>query len=117
MANIVDRFVAGSLVVLGLILMATPLALWVAWSKTVYFIVLLTGGVAAALYCFLVEREPPPRPQRQGPPYHRMEAWTDRTIARLRRLHPFIHHDRHTGGDRFNAAMNRIRRFLFSERD
>jgi hypothetical protein len=118
LAKLLATLVRWSLVALGLILMATPLALWLAWSKTIFFAVILTGGIAAVLYCFLIEYEPPPGPQRSGPPYHRLEAWTDRTIARLQRLLlPFVQYNRLAGGARFNAAMARLKRFLFSDGD
>jgi hypothetical protein len=117
MARLIDALITAGLILLGLILMATPLALWVAWSETVFFIVLLNGGVAAVLYCFLVEYERPPDPPRPGPPYHRVEAWTDGIIARIQRLHPFVHHNRLSATAKFQAAMEEMKRFLFSERD
>ena len=39
MAGFADRFVTPALMLLGLILMATPLALWVAWTDTILVIV------------------------------------------------------------------------------
>lgn len=117
MGKLADTLVTWTLVVLGLIMMATPLALWIAWSKTVFFAVVLVGIAATALYCFLIEYEKPAEPKRSGPPYHRVEAWTHAAIARLQRLHPFVHHNRLAGGAQFNAAMARLKRFLFSDRD
>jgi hypothetical protein len=115
--KLAGKLVSWSLGALGLTMMATPLALWIAWSETVFFIVLIVGGVAAALYCFLVDYEPPPGPQRAGPPYHRLEAWMDQMVARVQRLYPFVHRNHLPGTARFYMAMHRLRRRLFSERD
>ena len=117
MARLTDALITTGLIVLGLILMATPLALWVAWSEIVFVVVLVSGGVAAWLYCVLVEYERPPGPQRPGPPYHRVDAWADRLIENIQRLHPFVHHNRLSATTKFNAAMADLKRFLLSDRD
>ena len=58
-AKVGDGLISFAIVVLGLILMATPLALWVAWSKTVLLVVLATGIAAGVLICVLVRFERP----------------------------------------------------------
>ena len=66
MAGFADRFVTPAPMLLGPILMATPLALWVAWTDTILFIVLAAGVAAAVLYCILVRYERPDAPALRG---------------------------------------------------
>ena len=44
------KCIQGLMIVLGLIMLVTPLALWAAWSKTVFFAVLMLGLGATAGY-------------------------------------------------------------------
>jgi hypothetical protein len=53
------------LAVLGFLILVTPLALWVAWSQTVFVVVLGGGGASALSYCVLARRWEKGFPQRR----------------------------------------------------
>lgn len=53
------------LAVLGISVMVTPLALWAAWSQTMFVAVLANGGVSALFYCILARRWDEGFPQRR----------------------------------------------------
>lgn len=57
MGRLAAGLISRVLPILGLTLMVTPLALWVAWSQTVLLAFLGTGFVAAVLYCVLIRYE------------------------------------------------------------
>ena len=109
-----DGLITFVLILLGLVLMATPLALWVAWSQTVLLVVLASGVTAAVLYCVLVRFEKPDLPDRRAPSdRHRAETLPDKMIDELQRLHPFIYHNGPFGGTKFHAVMSRLKRHLY----
>ena len=114
MAKFADNLTNLGLLLLGLVLTATPLALWVAWTETLFLVVLATGAIAGVLYCLLLQFEKPAGPaQRQAIDHVRLGSVPDRNIEELQRLHPFIHHHRASGGPRFRAAMYRLKRLLY----
>ncbi len=49
MAKFADSLITHGLIFLGLVLMATPLALWVAWTETIFLAVLATGAAALGI--------------------------------------------------------------------
>ena len=59
MARSAGSLVTAGLLLLGLVLMVTPLALWVAWTDAIFLMVLATGAMAGVLYCVLVRFERP----------------------------------------------------------
>ena len=104
-----QSLIAGTMTLLGLILMATPLALWVAWSETILFGVLATGFAAGVLYCVLARFEEPGRPAKGKPGADRRPmALPDEALEDLRGLHPYIHHHRPTGSPEFRSVMRRL---------
>lgn len=106
----------GATIVLGIVLVLTPLALWVAWSEQVLFVVVACGIVAtiALLLCrWLAEsrrfadagdfdRSPP-----AGPP-----QVSDEFLAELSGMGPFTYHNRLTGDYKFRMKMARLRKLL-----
>lgn len=122
MARFADRILTPILVVLGLVLMVTPLALWAAWSKTVLLIVLATGATAAVLYCLLARFESPGQP---GEAARRAEALPDdlpedlpeELLDELQSLHPFVYHNRLTREGRARRVMRRLRTHLYGRPD
>jgi len=66
MAKHADNLLSFILIALGLIIMATPLALWVAWTDIILAAVLAAFIAAAVLYCVLVRYEKPLLPGRGG---------------------------------------------------
>ena len=113
-----DTLIANGLAILGLILMATPLALWVAWSGPILLLFLAIGLVAGVLFCVLVGYERPPDPSEKI-----RNAETRRTTAahevgqEIRGLHPFVYHNRLSATARFRAAMARLRERLYDPPD
>ena len=118
MARFVDSLLAFALTVLALILMVTPLLIWVAWSDVVLFVVLASGGTAGVLYCILVQFEKPDGSQcadsrsGSGP-----VALPDELLEELQQLHPYIHHHRPSGTPEFNTAMRHLRAHLYERSD
>ena len=118
MAKIARSLLTPSLVFLGLVLMATPLALWVAWSDIALFVILASGVAAAVLYCVLVRFEEPAEPGQDNTSESlRAEPLPEDLIEDVQRLHPFIHHHRRSGGRMFRAAMSQLRVQLFRRSD
>ena len=114
MANLTSRLVTLGLLFLGLILMATPLALWVAWTGTLLLVVLATGVSAGVLYCVLVSFDRPAVPSRRNrADSARLGQLTSRFIEELQGLHPFVHHHRPSGGPKFRETMNRLKKILY----
>jgi hypothetical protein len=114
MAKFADSLITLGLILLGLVLMVTPLALWVAWTDTILFVVLAAGVSAGALYCVLVHFEKPAHPGQGEPAGHvRAKTLPDKIIAELQELHPFIHHHRSSGGPKFQIAMDHLRKRLY----
>ncbi len=112
MAKFADSLITRGLMLLGFTMMLTPLALWVAWTETIFIVVLVTGAAAAALYSFLVRFEKPPA---QSEPSDDVRAviLPDKIIEELQSLHPFIHHHRPSGGPKFHTAMYHLKKHLY----
>ena len=117
MAKLADGLVTLGLIVLGLVLMATPLAIWVAWSGTMLVIVLATGAAAGVLYCVLVRFEKPAAPA-PGDASRRVRRATlsDDAMEEVRKLHPLVHHNRRSGSPEFRGAMDRLKKHLGERR-
>ena len=116
MARLADRIVTPILVVLGFVLLVTPLALWAAWSETVLLIVLAAGAAAAVLYCLLARFELP-APPAEGNAALRPEALPDDLLEELQSLHPFVYHNRLTREGRARRVMRRLRTHLYGRPD
>ena len=114
MAKFADSLITHGLIFLGLVLMATPLALWVAWTETIFIGVLATGAAALVLYGVLDRFERPANPARSETSDDvRAGNLPDEIIVELQDLHPFIHHHRPTGGPKFHTAMFRLKKYLY----
>ena len=113
-----DTLIANGLSVLGLILMATPLALWVAWSGPILLLFLAIGLAAGVLFCVLAGYERPPDPSEKirNAETHRATA-ANTVTEEIRGLHPFVYHNRLSGTARFRAAMARLRDRLYGPTD
>ena len=118
MTKIADSLLTFALMLLGSVVMATPLALWVAWTDTILLLVLAAGISAGVLYCVLVRFEKSAGPERRRSAEHGCAGtWTERTVAELQRLHPFIHHHRPSGGPGFRMAMSDLKKRFYWDRD
>ena len=78
----------------GMALMITPLALWVAWTETVLYIVLAAGFISASATRGLAETVP------------------DDFVAELHDLFPLTYHHRRLGDPAFQRKMDRLKRLL-----
>ena len=113
--KLTDGLTTFGLNLLGAILMITPLALWVAWTETVLFIVLATGVMAGALYCLLALCEKPAdlaqgETATNGPP----ETVPDAFVDELHGLFPLTYHHRRLGDPKFQRKMDRLKSLLNS---
>ncbi len=114
MAKFADGLITRGLIFLGLVLMVTPLALWVAWTETIFLAVLATGATALVLYGVLDRFETPANPAQSETSDHvRAVILPDEITAELQDLHPFIHHHRPSGGPKFRTAMSRLKKHLY----
>ena len=114
MAKFADGLITRGLIFLGLVLMVTPLALWVAWTETIFLAVLATGATALVLYGVLDRFERPANPaQSETSDDVRAVILPDEIIEELQDLHPFIHHHRPSGGSKFHTAMYRLKNQLY----
>ncbi len=116
MAKFADSLITHGLLLLGLVLMVTPLALWVAWTETIFLGVLATGATALVLYGVLDRFERPANPaQSETSDFVRAEILPDKIIGDLQNLHPYIHHHRPSGGSKFHTVMYRLKKHLYRE--
>ncbi len=114
MAKLADSLITHGHILLGLVLMVTPLALWVAWTETIFLGVLVTGAAALVLYGVLERFERPANPaQSETSDYDRAVILPDKIIGDLQGLHPYIHHHRPSGGPKFRTAMSRLKKHLY----
>ena len=104
------KFVDLARTTLGLFLVAVPLALWVAWSETAFFLVLAVGVAAAVLVCLLA-RVGEPKLEDGRNAGERIEL-TDQFVAELHRLFPLVHHHRRPGDSVFQRKMDRLKKLL-----
>jgi hypothetical protein len=115
MARSASSLMTAGLLLLGLVLMVTPLALWVAWTDAIFLIVLATGAMDGVLYCVLVRFERSADPaQSETTGDFPVDNLPGTIIEDLQRLHPFIHHHRPNGGPKFRTVMNRLKKHLYS---
>ena len=97
----------------GVALMITPLALWVAWTETVLYIVLAAGFMAATLYCllYLYEQRADLRMSASATSCP-AESVPDEFVAELHDLFPLTYHHRRLGDPAFQRKMDRLKRLL-----
>ena len=96
----------------GLVIVAMPLAVWVAWTETVFFLVLAAGFVASALFCALAWLAPQSHVE-QPAAAERRTVPPERSVAELQRLFPLIYDHRHPGDPAFQRKMERLRKLLW----
>jgi hypothetical protein len=98
---------------LGMIVLISPLALWVSWTEWMFVAVIVAGLTAAALYC-LWDRSP--CPGRSEPPGRRatrtVSAVDDALLAELSNLNPMVYHNRLSVESRLQATLDRIKQAL-----
>jgi hypothetical protein len=94
--------------VLGLVLAATPVTLWIAWTPA-----LLGGALAASLGCALLlvalHRLDPTTRDGAEAPRPRVD---ERFFHEMHRIAPLVHHHSLRESARFRGAMDRARRLV-----
>lgn len=105
-----------AIIILGIVLAMTPLALWVAWSEWAWLLVIAIGIAAmiGLLLChWLIDDDRhaghsgSERSPRIGP-----TTASDEFLAELSSMGPWTYHNRLTGEYRFRSKMERLRKLL-----
>ena len=99
--------IAAAETLLGLVLAATPVALWVAWEPEILVAVLAAALACAALLVLLHRLQA----GRDTQAWQRPEL-PDQFFVEMHRIFPLVHHHRRTESARFRGAMRRVRRLL-----
>ena len=105
-----DRLTAAATTLLGAVLAATPVALWIAWSATVLFIVVAVAIASAGLFVWLAELA-----QRNARQTHVADGWVvlpDEFIAEVHELFPLTYHHSMLETARFRRAMEKLSRLI-----
>ena len=112
-AGIAHELTPIGVAVLGIVLAAVPLALWIAWTPGLFLVVLAVGGASAVLIIALVDWQPlaadDPRAQ-ADPGAH--AALSDDFVAEVQRISPLTDHHARIGKARYRNAMERLRKLL-----
>ena len=111
MSALSSRVIDVSMTAAGIVLVATPLALWIAPSPAFLFSALATGIVAAMFLCALSFCQhyllgPPDAPAEFPRPL------PDRFVAELHKMSPLVYHHRLIGDRSFERKMDPIRKLL-----
>ena len=90
-----------------------PLALWVAWTPSVFLLVLAVGAVSIVLLGFLASR----LPSRDDDSHGRDDAQDkpvlpDGFVEELHAIYPLTYHHARIGRSRFRHTMERLRRLI-----
>jgi hypothetical protein len=87
--------------VIGMVLAATPLALWIARSPTQLLATVLVAVLGAGLLVMLTD-ETSERAAEQGP------RLPEEFLVEVQHLHPMIHHHSGRRSSRFQRTMRRL---------
>ncbi|HSE95593.1 MAG TPA: hypothetical protein VLD61_06845, partial [Methylomirabilota bacterium] len=98
---------------LAMIVLISPLALWVSWTEWMFVAVIVIGLTTGALY-FLLDRSPDPV---EGGPRGRPQATTvtpvdDQLLAELSNLNPMVYHNRLSAERRLQNTLDKIKEAL-----
>lgn len=97
------RHLAQTLV--GLVLAATPLALWIAWSPALFVGTLVVVVLGAGLLVLLTEAQPE-HGAGEG------VRLSDEFLQEVQRLHPMIYHHSGRRSSRFQRTMRRLSQMI-----
>ena len=101
-----DRLTAAATTLLGAILAITPVALWIAWSATVLFIVVAVAIASAGLFVLLSELAQ--RDAGQSPADEGRVVLSDEFIVEVHKLFPLTYHHSLLETARFRRAMEKL---------
>ena len=105
-----ERFAAVGSTVLGVMLTVTPVALWVAWTPTVLFVVVAVAIASAGLFVLLTEFRQPNAGR--SPAADGRALLPDEFIAEVHELFPLTYHHSRLETTRFRRAMERLSRMI-----
>ena len=95
---------------LGVVMAATPLALWVAWSQTVFILVLAVFAVAFVFFAILFgsdgSRDDDLGHGRRPP--DSVEPLSDEFLSKLSNMGPWIYHNRLPGDPEFQRKIDTL---------
>ncbi len=105
-----NRFASIGVTVVGIILAAVPLALWVAWTPFGFLVVLAVGAVSMVLLGVLLSRLPPgiDDPHRQHDDETRV-VLSDEFVEEIHKISPLVYHNARIENARFRRTMDRLR--------
>ena len=102
-----SRFAEALMVIFGLIMMVTPLALWVAWSNAAFFVILFSGLFSAWAYWAIYRARHRSEPETgEGAELHR--ELSEEAMNELHKGWPWYCHHTTDGTVRFRRTMNRF---------
>ena len=105
-----------AMIVFGITLAVTPLALWVAWTLPIFVTVVAVGSAAGVLICVLARYQADAATGAEFDNFEKRRVWFSKLLAKLTAAHPMIHHHegRHIGefafwrsGDAAGASAHR----------
>jgi hypothetical protein len=99
-----------AMLALGIVLAAVPLALWIAWTETMFFAICGVFIVALVAYIALAHLDGTSGPIR--PLHFPSPRITPEFIDEMQRLMPLIYHHSPIGSYRFHQTMARLRAIL-----
>ena len=108
--ELADRLIAVGTTLLGVILAVTPVALWVAWSATVFSLVVAVAIASAGLLVLLANL--PHQAERPTPAHDGKVVLPDEFIAEVHRLFPLTYHHSLLETARFRRAMEKLSRMI-----
>jgi hypothetical protein len=96
---------------LAMVVVATPLAMWVSWTEGIFVGVIVVGLVAALLYC-VVERGGAPAGRDPLGPSKTVSRLDDRMVKDLSDLQPFVYHNRGSAEARIRRTFDKVKEAL-----
>ena len=97
--------------VLAVIILVTPLALWVSWTGSMFVGVIVLGVTAAALYC-LLDRTGTPRGRDQAASPRTVDRLDEQTVEELSNLQPFVYHNRLSVERHLRNTLDKVKETL-----
>lgn len=88
---------------LGLVLAATPLVLWIAWSPAMLAGVIVVALLSAGLLLLVTESTPEARAA------ERTDRLPDEFFEEVQHLHPMVYHHSGRRSSRFHRSMRRLK--------
>jgi hypothetical protein len=102
---------------LGLVLAATPVALWIAWTETVLLSVMAVAVISGALLVLLTDfSRRPAEGTRAAGGVERTAVLPDEFVDEVHRLFPLTYHHSLVEKARFRRAMERLSSLIGIER-